>query len=268
MPAFDPIQSIQLLGHTGRFIDVGQGPPVVLVASQLVRIQSYGALVISLAPNFRVLVLEMPGCGGASKLKTPWGVEPYARWLAAFLEHQQLDRPLLIAHSTSGAAALILGALYPHLVSGLVLEGTIGIPRHILPILLGRALDGLIEISLSLRRWHDVIYNVLFHTRNFFEQVRLAAQEDLTGYAPQIRIPVLLAHGRRDHTVPLSAAQTLHRLMPNSELFISPTGSHDWLITNPDEFTAMTQSFSSVLALPAPLVASPVQSLLTSAANR
>src|SRR5688572_30655574 len=102
MPAFDPIESIELLGHTGRFIDVGQGPPVVLLASQLVRIQSYRALFTRLAPHFRVTVLEMPGCGGASTLPTPWGVEPYTRWLAAFLEHQQLDRPLLVAHSTSG----------------------------------------------------------------------------------------------------------------------------------------------------------------------
>jgi pimeloyl-ACP methyl ester carboxylesterase len=243
MAAFERIQSLTLSGNTGRFLEVGDGSPALVVASQLVRIQSYRALYTRLANHFRVTVLEMPGCGGASKLRKPWGVEPYTHWLAEFIQHQQLNRPLLIAHSTSGAAALMLSALSAHLVSALVLEGSIGIPRPILPILLGRALDGVIEISLSLRRWHDVIHNVLFHTRNFFEQVRLAAQEDLTRYARQIEIPVLLAHGRRDHTVPLSAAHTLHRLIPHSDLYIAPTGSHDWLITNPEEFTATVLSF-------------------------
>jgi pimeloyl-ACP methyl ester carboxylesterase len=239
------IQEATICGHRGRFLQLGQGPSVLLVASQLVRIQPYRPLFLRLAERFHVTVLELPGCGGASKLGDGWNCEDYAHWLRQFLEQERLHRPVVIAHSTSSGAAIRLAARNPHLLSGLILTGSIGIPRSFLSILLGRALDAFIEWRLSLSRWFDIAHTALFHTQNFFHQIRIAAGDDLTQTARRITIPTLLAHGRRDHTVPLSSANTLHQLIPNSQLYISPAGSHDWLITHPGEFTDMTRSFAS-----------------------
>jgi len=242
----NPIRERSIGGNVGRFIQRGDGSPLVLVASQLVRIQPYYPVLLRLADHFQVTLLELPGCGGGSKLRG-WSCEQYAIWLSRFLEEEQIERPLLVAHSTSCGAAIVLGAEGPNLISGMILTGSIGIPRPILAILLGRAIDGLLEWSLSLRRWIDIAHTAIFHTKNFFHQIRIAASHDLRENAKRVAVPTLLAHGRRDHTIPLSSAATLHQLIPNSHLYISPTGSHDWLITNPDEFTEMTKSFASTL---------------------
>src|SRR5438045_2896933 len=231
-------------GHTGRYLQLGQGPPVLLVASQLVRIQPYRPLFLRLAEHFEITVLELPGSGGASKLRRGWSCRQYAQWLAQFLEQEEIRRPILIAHSTSCGAAIELAAENPHLLSGLILTGSIGIPRNILAIILGRLLDAFIEWRLSLTRWFDIIHTLLFHMRNFFHQIGVAAGDDLRESAARVTVPTLLAHGRLDHTVPLSSAFALHQIIPSARLYISPTGSHDWLITNPDEFAAMTQSFA------------------------
>src|ERR1051325_10843616 len=147
---------MNVCGETGRFLQLGEGLPLVLVASQLVRIQPYRPIFHRLAENFQVTVLELPGCGGASRLSRGWSCDQYARWLAQFIQQAQLHRPVLIAHSTSSAAAMLAAAQNPQLLSGLILTGSIGIPRAFLPILLGRALDAFIEWRLSLLRWFDI----------------------------------------------------------------------------------------------------------------
>jgi pimeloyl-ACP methyl ester carboxylesterase len=238
------IREVSISGYTGRFMQRGDGPAVLLIASQLVRINPYRPLFLRLSEHLRVTVLELPGCGGASTLRRGWSCEQYADWLEKFVEEEQIKQPLLIAHSTSCGAAMLVAAGKPDLVGGLILCGSIGIARPVLSVLLGRLLDGVIEWRLSLRRWFDVVHTSIFHTRNFFHQIRIAATHDLTQTASRIKVPALLAHGRRDHSVPLSSAQALHELIPQSRLYISPTGSHDWLITHPNEFAAMTRSFA------------------------
>ena len=238
------IREITLSGRSGRIVEMGEGPSIVLLASQLVRLQPYRPLFLHLAEHFHVTALELPGCGGASRLDRGWSCGQYAQWLAEFLQQRQFHRPLLIAHSTSCGAAMVLAARHPDLLAGLILAGSIGVPRAFLPILLGRALDAFIEWRLSLSRWYDLLHTALFHSKNFFHQIRIAASDNLSTSAKRITIPTLLAHGRRDHTVPLSSARALHHLIPNSRLNISPTGSHDWLITHSDEFTTMTRLFA------------------------
>ena len=68
---------------------------------------------------------------------------------------------------------------------------------------------------------------------------------DVTADPPHVRRPTLLAWGRRDWTVPLCCGETLHRLIPDSELYISRDGSHDWLMTHPAEFAAAILAFLS-----------------------
>src|SRR4051812_20438729 len=92
------IEEIKIAGYTGRYMQLGHGQPLLLLASQLVRIQPYRPLFLRLAELFRVTVLELPGSGGASRLHHGWNCEDYAIWLEQFLE-QEGQSPLLVAHS-------------------------------------------------------------------------------------------------------------------------------------------------------------------------
>src|SRR3954447_24248104 len=80
-------------GDAGR---AGRGT-IVLVASMLVRAKSYLTTMRGLAPRgWRVIALEMPGCGQASRLRRAWRFEQYADWLAAFLDAAALDGPPIV----------------------------------------------------------------------------------------------------------------------------------------------------------------------------
>ena len=46
-----------------------------------------------------------------------------------------------------------------------------------------------------------------------------------------------------DHIVPLADARLLRELIPGSQLYTSP-GSHDWLVTDPEEFAAAVAAFA------------------------
>jgi pimeloyl-ACP methyl ester carboxylesterase len=114
-----------------------------------------------------------------------------------------------------------------------------------LRVLVGRAIDSVLEAPLTVRAFHHVLYNLLFHTRNMLNQIWLAAKSDIVSDAAQMRTPTLVAWGRHDHTMPQRCAELLLRLIPGATLHVSPTGSHDWIVDEPNAFAdAITKSTS------------------------
>jgi pimeloyl-ACP methyl ester carboxylesterase len=240
-------RAVEIDGARGHVIEIGdRGPTLVLLPSMLVLGRSYTWLRRVLCRDFRVLIIEMPGCGQGSVLSEAWSFEHYARWLTRLLEQTPLsDRPTVIGHSNSGPVALILAATRPDLVGRLVLVDSVGADssKSLLRVLGGRAFDAVLEARLTFWGFHHILYNLFRHWRNFWNQVWLAVRHDATGHAPRTTTPTLVAWGRRDHTMPLRGAHVLEQAISDAKLHVSPTGSHDWLITNPVEFTETLRAF-------------------------
>jgi pimeloyl-ACP methyl ester carboxylesterase len=243
---------ITVAGQRARIIEAGAGPAkLLLLASQLVLARSYRPTMQALAGRgFHVCAVEMPGCGGGAKLWRPWGKREYGRWVCALLDAMNPcsdGRPIVIGHSSSGAVAAVAAAACPHQFRALVLVDSIGALRVPLlpPVLLGRALDGLIEWKLSLRAIHHPFVNLFIHPRNLLRQIALSAETDLRGVAAALRVPTLIAWGRRDHTMPLESGRMLHRLITGSRLHVCQAGSHDWIVDHAEEFAQMIERFSS-----------------------
>jgi pimeloyl-ACP methyl ester carboxylesterase len=227
--------------------------PVVLLVTPFVLAQSYRPPLRRLTRRRRVITVEMPGCGRSAKLPQPWAYEEYARWVPSFLDALGLGRVVLMGHSNSGGVVMVVAALFPGRVAAVVLADTVGadLTRSTPIVLARRVLDGALEMGLSLSGWHHLAFNLFRHTANFMHQVRLAVKADLRVYAPRVAAPALLAWGDRDHTVPLRAAHLLLKLLPDARVYVSPTGSHDWMIDHPGEFTAAVEAFLGGCADPA-----------------
>jgi pimeloyl-ACP methyl ester carboxylesterase len=238
---------VDVAGLTGVYTDVGAGPPVVILASTLVRARSYHWLSECLAPHFRVLAVEMPASGRASRPPRPWGFEDYAQWAAHFLEKLDLRDVTLIGHSNSGGTVMVMAAAgrLASRLGRIVLADSVGgdvspsLPRA----LLGRAIDAVLEPRLTLFGWHHVLYNAFFHPATTMAQVWISVHEDLRRYAAAAKVPALVAWGARDHTIPPRCAAALRDAIPNAELYVSPRGSHDWLLDRAEEFTAVLRDF-------------------------
>ena len=236
---------MEVHGLAGWYTDVGAGEAVVILASTLVMARSYEWTVDCLAPHFRVVTVEMPGSGRASRPPRAWGFADYAAWAAGFIDALRLDRPTVVGHSNSGGAALVLAADHPHAVGRLVLVGSVGADRSpsLARVLVGRAIDAALEPRLTVFGWHHVIYNALVFTKDFFGQVWRSVYDDLTPHARRVRAPTLLAWGARDHTIPPRCADVLRGLVPDSTKYTSRDGSHDWLIDRAPEFTRALRTF-------------------------
>jgi pimeloyl-ACP methyl ester carboxylesterase len=118
-------------GATLRFLEAGQGPPVVLLhgASGNARDWTFGAMQ-AMARRHRVIAFHRPGLGGS---EAPPGAERIAVQADIMAEAAQrlgLTRPILVGHSFGGAVALAWALDRPDTVRGLVL---IGAPSQVWP---------------------------------------------------------------------------------------------------------------------------------------
>lgn len=236
---------IHIGGESAAVKEAGSGAPVVLLPSQLVISRAYKPTIAALARRFKVITVEMPGVGGASRLREPWGENDYAEWLAKFLAEMNLTRPTIIGHSNSAPAALLMAVKYPQFLGRLVLADPVGAdPFHsILRVLAGRAIDAGIELQLSVSGWPHILFNLAHHPRNFLRQIKLAVDADMIEAARCVKVPALLAWGRRDFTMRPAWAKRLLDALPDGRMYWSSHGSHDWLITHPDEFAAAVGAF-------------------------
>lgn len=233
------MRSVELAGARAVVLEAGQGPCVLILASMLVRARSYLPLLRQLSTTHRVLVVELPGSGRGSRLRRPWSLQQYSSWTERLISELDLRDLTLVGHSSSGAVALLLAARVAPAsrVSLLVLVGSVGarMKRGVLRVIAARVFDGTKELGLDVRGWWHLAWNLLFHTRSFVAQVRLASHAWLVDAARAVRVPTLLAWARSDRTMPLSSAQRLQEWIPHARLLIGP-GSHDWLVTHPRAF--------------------------------
>jgi 2-hydroxy-6-oxonona-2,4-dienedioate hydrolase len=239
---------IRVGGVAGRFWDMGDAgePIVVLLASPLARGQAYLRTAHSIAPSgMRVILVEMPGSGGGSRLERPWGIEDYGRWVAGFLDRLSLHGVTLIGHSNSGATALVVAAEYPARIAKLILVDPTGArPLGSIPgVIFNHGPEFLFEYWFNWRAGPDVFYNMLVHWRNFWGQVRAAVNEVVIDRAKRVRALTLVAWGRHDRTVPVDCAELLARAVPGAKIYWSADGRHDWIIEHPDEFAGMVRRF-------------------------
>lgn len=242
-------QPLVVNGVRGCYAVSGAGEPLVLLATTLVRARPYAPLVRRLAPRFRVHAIDLPGCGGAERLPRAWTFEQYADWTGGALAALGLEGVTLVGHSNSAGVALVAGATLPAgRVRRIVLADGVGAdasPSYF-RVILGRAVDALLEPGLSLTGGHHLVYNLFAHTRNFFGQIKASVERDLRSYAPRVPVPALVAWGARDHTTPPRCGDALAALLPRPHQYTSPTGSHDWIITHPGEFAEAVEAFVAI----------------------
>ena len=243
--AFFHQRFVTVNGTRGLILEGGAGPTVVLLASMLVLARSYLGPLREFTKRFHTIVVQLPGGGRAARLSPAWSMEDYARWTAGLLDALDVRDVTLVGHSNSSAVATIVAARDSHRVARLALADSIGADRarSLTRIILARGIDCFHEHELTLTAWSHVVFNAVFHFRNFWEQVGLSARTDLEYYARRVNVPALIAWGQKDNTMPLRCAHLLHEWMPHSQLHISRYGSHDWLNDHPREFADVLDAF-------------------------
>jgi pimeloyl-ACP methyl ester carboxylesterase len=231
---------VEVNGIRGRVAGVGRlcPSPVVFVGSPHARIEAYHPTVAALALHGPTVAIELPGAGPTGRLRNPLTLDDYAGWLAGCLETLGLGEVTLIGHSHAGGVAVLTTAQSPARIGRLVLATSIGTgPFSLWRCAWGRLLDTItVEFGLALRSWHHLAYSAVTHPRNFLRQTKTSLDANLLAEARRVAVPVLVAWGARDATLPPWCAQRFADALSDASVYLSPGGSHCWPITHAAEF--------------------------------
>jgi len=74
-----------------------------------------------LGQKYRVIILDLPGCGQSDPLQEKHTLESYSQWLFVFLETLSVKKAYIAGHSFGSRVALLFAVRHPGKVEGLAL---------------------------------------------------------------------------------------------------------------------------------------------------
>jgi pimeloyl-ACP methyl ester carboxylesterase len=86
-------------------------------------------------------------------------------------------------------------------------------------------------------------HNLLFNTGNVIQGLLISLYEDISYLLPKVQAPCLLLWSGKDLTTPLSNAEKIAQIIPNSKLIVVEEGLHEWGLWYPEKFTSFILDF-------------------------
>jgi abhydrolase domain-containing protein 6 len=245
------------------FFDEGQGHPVVLVHGLGANATHFEHVAERLISRYRVVGLDLVGCGWSRKPPIRYTVEVLRDHLIAFLERRGIRRATLVGHSMGGTVVLATALARPSLVDSLVLicgAGVAPLPRYLsaaAPLALRRAL-----LYPFLRYGAGFILDNVFvdppeHNR-YVRWFRESAMRDAPGYPnlddfvrvcttlcvdiaardfsaelPSLRMPVLGLWGDHDKLTALTPVLRQLGRIPRVRTVVLPRCGHMPMVERP-----------------------------------
>jgi pimeloyl-ACP methyl ester carboxylesterase/membrane protein DedA with SNARE-associated domain len=205
-------------------------PVLLLVHGSIVSAHGRDALIQALAPDFRLIVPDLPGFGASAGPRLPdYSPKNYAEQLTGLLDSLNIPRAHVAAYGMGGSVALELADLYPQRVQSLVLLDSVGTSefewfgeKGMNKAIYGAQL-GLFNTAHALLPhfgYFDTGPFTLASARIYWD----ASQEHMRDMLNNYQGPMLIVHGQDDFVATLQSAKENSRLVPQSSLLTFPGG--------------------------------------------
>ncbi len=103
-----PIKHIKVNGVSIRYIDAGQGPPLVLLHTLRTQLDVFQKIIPELSKHFKVYALDYPGHGFSDIPPVEYSPEFFTNVVAGFLEQLNIKEATVAGESIGGSIALRL----------------------------------------------------------------------------------------------------------------------------------------------------------------
>jgi pimeloyl-ACP methyl ester carboxylesterase len=260
----DPIltKSIELDGYRLAWRELGQGEPLLLVHGITTWSFIWEALMPVLARRYRVLALDLLGCGDSSKpLDQSYALKDHAPRIKRFIDALGLGPLHYVGHDLGGGIGQIMAVRYPGLFLDLCLVNSVAYDFWpVQPIIAMRTpiVRELAMASLDLGSFRLIIKRALYHkellTDELLQKFRkpLSTEEgrkaflhfahclnnrDLMEIEDELRTlatPVLVVRGQVDPYLSAAISERLVRELPHARLLLVPTGGHYLMLDEPE----------------------------------
>lgn len=247
--------------HEWRYLEAGDGPPLLLVHGFSGSKENWLPLMPHLVGRHRVIAVDLPGWGETTRLPdADYGIPAQAGRLVDFIAALGLQRPVLVGHSMGGFIAGIVGARHPDAVSALVLVAPAGVrfranefaqrvlagqtPFNVAdragwarlvgdlfeqpPWLPPRVVDALIARNVANHAFHDRAIEVIRRGDNAF----LLERE-----LPLLRTPLAVIWCEKDRVLDASSVDAF-RYVPGARIELLPDCGHMPMMEVPGELAA------------------------------
>ena len=270
---------IEVDGLPIRYLEAGEGPPLVLLHALGESALDWHWVIPALARTNRVYAPDLPGFGYSAKPSAEYSPPFFARFVAAYLDALGAERVTVVGNSLGGLAALHLALSEPERVGALALIDSAGLGREVAYALRLPTLPGYGEVAVAWgktplgvlgRAWARV--PLLFGRPErvpaewITEQTKIAqlpgfteatitslrAQGDLGGQREvlvdqlsHLQMPTLIVWGEQDRVFPVSQAREAVTRLQKGSLDLIPDCGHLPQIERTERFVASLNRFLS-----------------------
>jgi pimeloyl-ACP methyl ester carboxylesterase len=277
-PRLFPFQTRHIETASGRLavFDEGTGPAIVFIHGLGGDFTHFEHVAPAFADRYRVIGVDMPGCGDSHKPGHRLSVRGHAKALFDLLDALDIKSATLVGHSAGGLVCATAAFLHPHRVEQLVLINSAGLRQYRWWTRLGARLlfrRPLVDAFLVLSAY--AILKRVFaaenqYTRKFADdnihrpreaRLRHIAKviadllpdmmiPTLAQNAHTLDIPALIIWGAQDRLVPLAAVQRAAELLPAGRLEVLMDCGHMPIIEQPEATVSLLRSFFTPTRVP------------------
>jgi pimeloyl-ACP methyl ester carboxylesterase len=254
-----PIQTVLVQGQRIAYLDVGTGPPVILIHGFGGSMWQWEHQQHAMSQHFRVLTLDLPGAGLSDKPDIEYRPDQMLAFFVGFMDAVKVPQATLVGNSMGAGLAIGMALTHPSYVSKLVLID--GLPSQVMEKLTSPSIRRALETSAPA--WLVSFGNMLFGglmTESVLQEIVhdpilltpavidrsnrnrqrpglikpiMAVRENLplweSGFATRINEithPTLVLWGEEDRVFPIVVGEELHRTITESRFIRIPKAGH------------------------------------------
>jgi pimeloyl-ACP methyl ester carboxylesterase len=264
------LRDVSIRGVRLRFLEAGQGPPLLLVHGFLASHTAWDAVFAHLSARFRVIAPDLPGFGDSEKpppARFAYTLAAFAESLVDLMAAADVSRAAVVGQRMGAAVALTMAVTYPDLVERLVLVSPELYPRSpsrweraaALPFVgsllfkqvpgqrpFFRMLDPWTEptlpVSARVLEWIAAFGAPAAREAAYATMRAMADTRPLLARLERASSPALVCGGGRDEATRLDGVRRLARDLPGGRLQVFDTGATPEL-DRPEEFAHRVTEF-------------------------
>lgn len=244
-----------------RFIEEGEGEPLVLLHGLFGALSNFKDLIEYFRQHYKVVVPMLP-LFELDLLHTTVG--GLAKYVHKFLEARDYRNIHLLGNSLGGHVALVYLLKHPERTKSLILTGSSGLfengmgdtypKRGDYEYIRKKTEFTFYDPKMATKELVDEVFSITNNRIRVIKIIALAKsaiRNNLGDELNNIKQPTLLIWGNNDNVTPPFVAREFQKLIPNSELHFIDKCGHAPMMEVPEEFNAILHKFLKKLSAPA-----------------
>jgi pimeloyl-ACP methyl ester carboxylesterase len=227
--------------------DMGEGTPLLLLHGFFENGELWAPFTDPLSKQYRLLVPDLRGHGRSTNPSKKFTFEQSAADIIALLDHLNVKSCMAMGHSGGGMTLLHVALKQPKRLTSMVLDGASHNFSKQMRQTIAKSAEELKDnegFFAHVSPWHErgkaQVRDLL---EQFAEFSRTTGMKLTSKELESIKVRTLVVLGDRDEFVPVETAVMMHRLIPNSRLWIVPGRRHDLTYNENMPFVDVTSKF-------------------------